>query len=116
MAAGPHAEAAIRRWARSEHGYTVRCAFSTIARLAVRGREAPDRAFSRWFPLIRRAATDDRNEVRKAVSWALRQIGKRNARLREAALAQADNLLELAERGSRPARWIAQDVIRDLTR
>lgn len=117
VAAGPHAEAAIRRWARSGHGYTVRCAFSTIARLAVRGRQAPDGAFTRWFPSIRRAAMDERNEVRKAVSWALRQIGKRNARLREAALEQADGLLELAERrGSRSARWIARDVTRDLTR
>ncbi|HET9248847.1 MAG TPA: DNA alkylation repair protein [Actinomycetota bacterium] len=103
----------IRAWARRPEGYVRRCAFSTIARRAVWAKGAPDREFLAYLPLIRGAATDDRNEVRKGVSWALRQIGKRNVALHGAALAEARTLLELEERS---ARWIARDAIRELER
>jgi 3-methyladenine DNA glycosylase AlkD len=104
-------ERRIHVWSRSRHGYTKRCAFSTIARLAVSDETAPDHDFTRWFPLIREAATDERNEVKKAVNWALRQIGKRNRRLHTAAIDEAEALLEL---GDRTARWIARDALREL--
>jgi 3-methyladenine DNA glycosylase AlkD len=107
----PSATRAIRLWARSRHGYTKRCAFSMVARLAVKDKAAPDADFERWFPLIRRAATDDRNEVKKSVNWALRQIGKRNRALNARAIAEAEALLEL---DSRSARWIARDALREL--
>ena len=76
--ATPHADLAIRTWSTSRHGFTKRCAFSMIARLAVGHQDEPDDDLCRIPPLIRAAATDDRNEVKKAVNWALRQIGKRN--------------------------------------
>jgi 3-methyladenine DNA glycosylase AlkD len=107
----PHARRMVRGWSARPEAYVRRCAFAMIARRAVSDREASDAAFVRLFPLIRRAATDDRNEVKKAVSWALRQIGKRNETLRVAAIAEAERVLEL---DARPARWIAHDVLREL--
>ncbi len=88
-----------------------RCAFSMIARRAVWAKQAPDREFLDYLPLIRLAATDDRNEVKKGVSWALRQIGKRNRALHSAAIDEAEQIL-LLETPS--ARWIARDVLREL--
>ena len=103
----------IRRWARRPEGYVKRCAFSTIARRAVWANDAPDREFLGYLPLIRRAATDERNEVTKGVSWALRQIGKRNVALHAAAIDEARALLEV---DARAARWIARDALRELER
>jgi 3-methyladenine DNA glycosylase AlkD len=82
-----------------------------IARRAVWAKRAPDREFLRYLPLIRRAASDDRNEVRRGVSWALRQVGKRNRTLHAAAVDEAARILLL---GTPPARWIARDVLREL--
>jgi 3-methyladenine DNA glycosylase AlkD len=111
FAVSTHAERAVYTWSTARHGFTKRCAFSMIARLAVSKKDAPDAAFETYLPLIRAAATDDRNEVKKAVNWALRQIGKRDEALREASLAEAEALLELDDRA---ARWIARDAIREL--
>jgi 3-methyladenine DNA glycosylase AlkD len=107
----PHADRAIRTWSRSRHGFTKRCAFAMLARLAVDRPGHPDATYLGYLPLIGAAATDDRNEVKKAVNWALRQIGKRNRALRKAAIAEADALLELDD-GT--ARWIARDALREL--
>ena len=104
---------AARAWARARDAYVKRAAFTIVAVQAVHDEDRPDTYFTGWFPRIRRAATDDRTVVRKAVSWALRQIGKRNAALREAATEEADRLLSL---GNTSARWIARDVMRDLDR
>ena len=101
----------IRAWARRPEGYVKRCAFSMIARRAVWAKAAPDREFLGYLPLIRRGATDERNEVKKGVSWALRQIGKRNRSLHAAAVAEANAILGL---DSPPARWIARDALREL--
>jgi 3-methyladenine DNA glycosylase AlkD len=106
--AGPKA---IRAWAARREGFVKRCAFSMIARRAVWAKDAPDREFLRYLPLIRRAATDPRNEVKKGVSWALRQIGKRNRALHTAAIEEAERILLLA---TPTARWIARDVLREL--
>ena len=105
------ADGQIRSWARSPEGYVKRCAFSMIARRAVWAKDAPDREFLAYLPLIRRAALDERNEVKKGVSWALRQIGKRNAALNEAAIEEAERLVEL---DVAPARWIGRDALREL--
>ena len=116
FAATPRRDRKIRAWARREAPYVKRCAFAMIARRAVSDKAASDASFAGLFPLIRRAANDDRNEVKKAVSWALRQIGKRNRALNTAATAEAERLLEEALRtGSRGARWVARDVLRELT-
>jgi 3-methyladenine DNA glycosylase AlkD len=101
----------IRAWARRPEGFVKRCAFSMIARRAVWAKDAPDREFLGYFPMIRRAATDPRNEVKKGVSWALRQIGKRNRALNGAAIEEAERILTLA---SASARWIARDALREL--
>jgi 3-methyladenine DNA glycosylase AlkD len=101
----------IRPWARRPEGFVKRCAFSMIARRAVWAKDAPDREFIGYLPLIRRAADDGRNEVKKGVSWALRQIGKRNRALHAAAIGEAERILTLETPSS---RWIARDVLREL--
>ena len=101
----------IRAWARRPEAFVKRCAFSMIARRSVWAKQAPDREFLGYLPLIRRAATDDRNEVKKGVSWALRQIGKRNRALHSAAIDEAERILAV---GTPSATWIARDVLREL--
>ena len=103
--------AKIPAWTRRPEGYVKRCAFSMIARRAVWAKNAPDREFLGYLPVIRRGATDPRNEVKKGVSWALRQIGKRNRPLHAAAIEEAERILQLAVPS---ARWIARDVLREL--
>jgi 3-methyladenine DNA glycosylase AlkD len=107
----PRGRSTIRAWARRPEGFVKRCAFSMIARRAVWAKDAPDREFIGYLPLIRRGAADPRNEVKKGVSWALRQIGKRNRTLHAAAVAEAERILLL---DAPPARWIARDVLREL--
>lgn len=111
ISASPAGTKKIREWARRPEGFVKRCAFAMIARRAVWAKDAPDREFLRYLPLIRGAATDGRNEVKKGVSWALRQIGKRNQALHAAAIDQAEEILTL---GTPSARWIARDALREL--
>lgn len=107
----PGSSSVIEGWARRPEAFVRRCAFSMIARRAVWAKQAPDREFLGYLPSIRRAATDDRNEVKKGLSWALRQIGKRNRALHGAATEEAERILLLA---TPSARWIARDVLREL--
>ncbi len=107
----PGREERIRAWARRPEGFVRRAAFAMIARRAVSDRDASDAAFRRYLPLIERGALDDRNEVKKGVNWALRQIGKRNRALNEAAAGTAARLIEL---DSRSARWVGRDALREL--
>jgi len=107
----PAGPAAIRAWAERPEAFVKRCAFSMIARRAVWEKSAPDREFLRYLPLIRRASVDPRNEVKKGVSWALRQIGKRDRALHSAAIDEAERILLL---DAPSARWIAHDVLREL--
>ena len=102
---------AIKGWARRPEPFVRRCAFSMIARRAVWAKDAPDREFLGYLSLIRRASDDPRNEVKKGVSWALRQIGKRNRALHGAAIKEADRILDMP---AASARWIARDVLREL--
>lgn len=103
-------EAAIA-WAAREPEYAKRAAFSLMAALTVHDKRAPDAAFLAFLPVIEREADDPRNFVKKAVSWALRQVGKRSARLRREAMACARRI---RARGTPSARWIASDVLREL--
>jgi 3-methyladenine DNA glycosylase AlkD len=115
FAATPFREAKIRAWAVDDAPYAKRAAFAMMARRAVSDHAASDGVFRRYFATIRRGADDDRREVRTGVSWALRQIGKRNAALNRDATAEAERILAGAERtGSRGARWVARDVLREL--
>jgi 3-methyladenine DNA glycosylase AlkD len=107
----PFAWAAAAEWAGAKREFVRRAAFALMASLAVKAKDAPDEAFEALLPLITSAATDQRNLVRKAVNWALRAIGKRNLRLRRAAIAAAENIRII---DSPAARWIAADALREL--
>jgi 3-methyladenine DNA glycosylase AlkD len=109
----PHARAKVRAWTRRRAEFVKRAGFSLIAGLAVHQKDLPDAVFLEFLPLIREGATDERNFVKKAVNWALRQSGKRNARLRRAAIAEAKRILALDVPS---ARWIARDALRELER
>jgi len=109
----PHAWNQIRKWARRRNEFERRAAFATIAALAVHDKTAEDRVFLDALPLIAQYAFDGRNFVRKAVNWALRNIGKRNASLRPKAIACAE---QIRAQGTPSARWIAADALRELHR
>jgi 3-methyladenine DNA glycosylase AlkD len=115
FASTPHRDQTIAAWSARQEPFVKRCAFAMIARRAVSDKDAPDAAFVAYLPLIRTGARDDRNDVKKGVSWALRQIGKRNRALHAAAEAEAQRILDDAlVSGSRGARWVARDVLREL--
>jgi 3-methyladenine DNA glycosylase AlkD len=111
-------------WADRPEEYVRRGGFALMAGLASHDKAAGDAAFERLLPVIARGARDPRNYVKKAVSWALRNIGKRNLHLNAAAQACAERIRADAdrraggERGGSPedraARWVAADVLREL--
>lgn len=111
-------------WAGRDELWVKRAGFALMAGLAVHDKAAADRAFLNLLPLIELAACDDRNFVRKAINWALRNIGKRNLTLNTAAVACARRILATAntragsqhggDPGVRSARWVAKDAIREL--
>lgn len=98
-------------WSKREAEYVKRAGFVLMAALAVHDKAATDSAFREFFPIIRREAGDDRNFVKKAVNWALRNIGKRNRALNRAAIREAERIRRL---DARAARWIAADALREL--
>ncbi len=100
-------------WARAKPEFVRRAGFALMAGLAVKAKAARDAQFEAFLPLIEEMAGDDRNFVKKAVNWALRQIGKRSPRLRTKAVAAA---VRIRRQDSRPARWIASDALRELRR
>lgn len=107
----PFAWRKVREWAAREPEYERRAAFALVAALALHDKQATDRQFRMALRLVREASGDERNYVKKAVNWALRQIGKRNAALRLAAIETAE---ALAASKSRSARWIAVGALREL--
>jgi 3-methyladenine DNA glycosylase AlkD len=107
----PYAWRKVREWSSRKPEYERRAAFALLAGLAVHDKKASDRQFRSALRLISNAATDDRNFVKKAVNWALRQIGKRNPGLRESAIEVAESLIATE---SRSARWIGHDALREL--
>ena len=99
-------------WSSREEEFVKRAAFALIASLAVHDKKSGDARFEAFFPLIERAAVDERNFVRKAVNWALRQVGKRNLHLNRRAIEVAEQIARL---DSKSARWIAADALKELT-
>ena len=91
--------------------FVKRAAFVLMCQLALHDKKATNELFLHYLSLVELEAWDNRNFVRKAVNWALRQIGKRNEVLRLEAIKTAENLLK---QGSRSARWIATDALREL--
>jgi 3-methyladenine DNA glycosylase AlkD len=107
----PFAEDKIIQYANSDSEFVKRTAFVLICALSVHDKKASDEFFIPFFDLIERESWDERNFVRKAVNWALRQIGKRNDNLRLKAVEVAERILQ---QDSKSARWIASDALREL--
>ena len=99
-------------WSESDQEFVKRAAFALMACLAVGDKKADDKQFEEFLPIIMREASDNRNFVKKAVNWALRQIGKRNANLNRKAIETSE---EIQKVDSKSAKWIASDAIRELT-
>ena len=119
----PFAYGKVRDWSAARDEWVKRAAFATAAALAVQDKKAADEPFLEMLELCRREAGDDRNYVKKAVNWALRNIGKRDLRLHAAAIAAAEAILADAEEraaadrkdpAARSGRWIARDALREL--
>ena len=98
-------------WAGRKEEFIRRAGFSLMASLAFHDKSAKDKEFEEFFPIIKKHSTDQRNFVRKAVNWALRQIGKRNLSLNKKALKVARDIQKI---DSKTAKWIAGDAIREL--
>ena len=99
-------------WSEREEEFVKRAGFVMMAALAVHDKKAADQDFAKFLPIIKREAGDSRNFVKKAVNWALRQIGKRNHNLNQMAVKTAEEIQRI---DSKSARWIAADAIRELT-
>ena len=106
-----HAWRKAAAWSRREEEYVKRAGYVLMAALALHDKAAPDAAFLRFLPAIRRGSADERNFVKKAVNWALRQIGKRNPRLNREAIRTARRIRTM---DAPAARWIAADALREL--
>jgi len=101
----------VWQYVRSKEEYVRRTSFVLMATLAVHDKKAGDSDFIKFFPLLKKYATDERNYVRKAVNWALRQIGKRNLALNKKAIMLAH---EISRADSKSAKWIAADALKEL--
>jgi 3-methyladenine DNA glycosylase AlkD len=98
-------------WADDEREFVRRSGFVMMAALSVHDKKSGDASFEQFYPVMKKYATDDRNFVRKAVNWALRNIGKRNMTLNESAIRTAREIQSI---DSKAARWIAADALREL--
>lgn len=107
----PNADALIQAWCAEEAVFVRRAGFALIAVSAVHDKKAPDARFHTFFPLLEQYAYDDRNFVKKAINWAVRQIGKRNPRLQAEAIELAKRI---KSQDTKSARWIASDALREL--
>ncbi len=108
----PHALGRVAAWAGRKDEFQKRAAFALLACVALHDDEAEDEAFLKLLPLVEAAATDERNFVKKGVSWGLRGVGGRSKKLETAAVALAKRLAASEDSTS---RWIGKDVLRALT-
>ncbi len=99
-------------WSGRKEEFIKRAGFVLMATLAVHDKSADDKMFLEFLPIIKREAIDNRNFVKKAVNWALRQIGKRNRDLNKATIETAKEILRI---DSKAAKWVASDALRELT-
>jgi 3-methyladenine DNA glycosylase AlkD len=109
----PHAWAKVAQWSDKRDEFIKRAAFALLASLAGHDKSAGDEPFIESLLFIERAATDERNFVKKGVSWALRRVGRRNAALNAAAVTVARRLAEDSTQAA--ARWVGKDALRELT-
>ena len=108
----PHAVEKVFEWTKREEEFEKRAGFSLIAYLTHKKNNQPDSVFLSFLPVIKRESNDERNFVKKAINWALREIGKHNSTLLKAAYKTA---IEIEKLPSKSARWIAKDAIREFT-
>ena len=99
-------------WSGREEEFVKRAGFTLMAALAVHDKKASDADFLKFLPIIKRESTDERNFAKKAVNWALRNMGKRNLDLNKIAIKTAEEIQKI---DSKSARWIAADALRELT-
>jgi 3-methyladenine DNA glycosylase AlkD len=109
----PHAWKKAAQWTGRKPEFEKRAGFVLMACLAAHDKEAADAAFLKFLPMIEKGASDDRNFVKKGVSWALRHIGHRNEKLHGAAVKTA---MQLAKSADAAQRWVGKDVLKDLQR
>ncbi len=107
-----HAVMKIKEWTQLKPEFQKRAGYSLMAEFAWHRKDEPDQTFLDFLPLIEQGADDERNFVKKAVNWALREIGKRNRTLNKAAIEVA---IKLKESDVKPTRWIGSDAYRELT-
>jgi 3-methyladenine DNA glycosylase AlkD len=107
----PFVSKKIEEYTVSQQEFVKRAGFVLIAYLAVHDKKAPDKIFTPYFSIIESEAWDNRNFVKKAVNWALRQIGKRNAALNSAAIETA---IRIIEQNTPAARWIGRNALAEL--
>ncbi len=107
----PFAYAKALEWTTREKEFEKRAGFTMMAQLAVNDKTAEDKLMEQFLPVILRESSDERNFVRKAVNWALRQIGKRNERLCKKAIAVAK---QMQKKNDASSKWIAADALREL--
>ena len=107
----PFAVAKAKEWSQREEEFVKRAGFVLMAELAVHDKKAKDQVFLEFLPLMVSGASDERNFVKKAVNWSLRQIGKRNLKLNRAAISTA---LRIQKMESGAAKWVASDALREL--
>jgi 3-methyladenine DNA glycosylase AlkD len=108
----PYAYSKAVEWTSRDSEFVKRAGFVLMATMAVHDKKAPDTSFIEFLPIIEREAGDERNFVKKAVNWALRQIGKRNLALNAHAVQTAEAIRSM---DSKAAKWIAADALRELT-
>ena len=101
----------VEEWSRREPEYEKRMAFALMVGIVIRLKKESDKRIAEFFPIIERESWDDRNFVKKAVNWALRQIGKKNLNLNQLAIESAERI---KMQDSKAARWIASDALREL--
>jgi 3-methyladenine DNA glycosylase AlkD len=109
----PHAFKKVKPWAARKPEFERRAGFVLLACLALHDRESPDTAFVAYLPLIEKYATDERNFVKKGISWALRSIGRRSPGLKRQAIALSERAIAS---GNPTAKWLGKDALRDLRR
>lgn len=107
----PYFKSKVLQYTKAEQEFVKRTGFVLMAVAAVHLKKEPDETFVNFLPIIEREAWDNRNFVKKAINWALRQIGKRNAFLHDCAITAAENILA---QNNKKANWIALDALREL--
>jgi len=108
----PYAHKKAIEWTKRKPEYEKRAGYALMACLAIHDKSASDAKFIKFFPAIKQGSSDERNYVKKAVNWAIRQIGKRNKKLNKEAIKLSQ---EIRKTDTKAARWITADALRELT-